>query len=200
MFSLHTFCRRLPLTNGCWHQPQFRTRSWNLPLTIASLICIKSRLYSIRKIPSLSNVMHNCWCINAKRMEIYNDLYTQRVAYYQHFGQLILNCVFLIQVKFPKINWKYFNSTPAVRTLPRIGVVASMSILYVVLSQYVPTLFAFAYHCPISDQFHGQQQKHLINVLVLVLILETQPQQEGIWTVQSLEIPTNISRPMSFPF
>ena len=110
-------------------------------------------------------------------MEIYNDLYTQRVAYYQHFGQLILNCVFLIQVKFPKINWKYFNSTPVVRSLPRIGVVASMSILYVVLSQYVPTLFAFAYHCPISDQFRGQQQKHLINVLVLVLILETQPQQ-----------------------
>ena len=70
-------------------------------------------------------------------MEIYNDLYTQRVAYYQHFGQLILNCVFLIQVKFPKINWKYFNSTPVVRSLPRIGVVASMSILYVVLSQYV---------------------------------------------------------------
>ena len=70
-------------------------------------------------------------------MEIYNDLYTQRVAYYQHFGQLILNFVFLIQVKFPKINWKYFNSTPVVRTLPRIGAVASTSILYIVLSQYV---------------------------------------------------------------
>ena len=39
----------------------------------------------------------------------------------------------------------------------------------------------------------------MINVLVLVLILETQPQQEGNWTVQSLEILSNISRPMSFP-
>ena len=155
-------------------------------------------------------MMHNCWlftdtwCLNIKRMEIYNVLYCGILSTFWSIDSKLWISDFRSQ--FPKRTGSTFNSTPAVRTLPRIGGgglhVYSLRCTFSV--RWVPALFAFAYHCPISDQFHGQQQKHLINVLVLVLILENQPQQGkkefGLYSVQSLEIPSNISRPMSFPF
>ena len=81
--------------------------------------------------------------------------------------------------------------------------VASMSILYVVLSQYVESehfllLLTIALLVTNLVANSTDKKKHLMNLPVVVLILETQ--QDGIWTVPSLEIPTNISGPMSFPF
>ena len=94
----------------------------------------KSKVYTFCKIPSLSNMMHNCWpstvswCLNTKltpkrkgkvqRLLLSRD--DQKVAYQPIFVYQLKIMDFWFRSEFPQ-NWRYFDSTVAVRTLARVG-------------------------------------------------------------------------------